>query len=321
MRQRLPTIWNGATMARVRLVTGIACVCWLSTLVHAQPAANASEADRLFDEGRALALAGKYADACERFQHSFDLDHATGTELNLGDCHEQLGHLRRAWELFTSAAEDFERAGNPARTKFARDRAAAVAAKLATIVLHVPQPQPDGLAITIAGRVEQPRAEVRDLVEPGAIEVTASAPGRVGFVATREAIAGAVVSIDVPALEPAIGAAPQASERRRSRVHVAWALGAAGGAALTLVARSHYDDVANDPASCTHLPGGITCTVAGTQRIHDAQHLADIGTGFAVGCAVTAAAALVVYLTAPRDVVIAPSATSRSVGLVLDGRF
>ncbi|HTR49261.1 MAG TPA: hypothetical protein VMJ10_01060, partial [Kofleriaceae bacterium] len=197
---------------------------------RAQPAPT--EADRLFEEGRALAGEKKFAEACDRFQKSFDLDHATGTELNLADCHQQLGHLRKAWELFTSAADEFERAGNAARTKFARDHADAVAAKLATVVVHVPQPMPTGFAVTIAGRVVQPRPEIRELVEAGDVEITAAAPGRAGFVTKRQAVSGATLELDVPALaEQMISSQVHevVTERRRSRVHLAWA---AGGVAI-----------------------------------------------------------------------------------------
>lgn len=314
---------NCATIPHVRWIA-----LWLSVATSyalAQPASNGQEPDRLFEEGRALAKEGKYAEACERFQASFDLDHATGTELNLGDCHEQQGHIRKAWELFTSAAEEFERAGNAARMKFARDRATAVAAKLATVVVTVPQPQPKGLAITIAGRVVQPRAEIRELVEPGATEITASAPDRAGFVTSASTAAGAAITVALPVLAET-RAAPVATERRRSRIYIAWGLGAASaasaitGVALTLVGRSHYNTTADGP-HCMHIPGGVTCDDTGTHQLHTAQHLADIGTGFAVGCGVLAAAAAVVYFTAPRDAVIAPTASAQAVGVVITGRF
>ena len=301
----------------------------MSTWASAQPAGT-SEADKLFEQGRALAKDGKYAEACDAFQRSFDLDHATGTELNLGDCHERQGHWRRAWELYTAAAEDFERAGNAARSKFARDRATAVAGKLATIVVEVPQPQPKGLAITIAGRVVQPRPEIRELVNPGAVEITASAPDRTGFVTSKQAAAGQTVTLDLPVLAEvsvAVVTPPVATVRRRSRVDLAWGLAGVSGAsaiagvAFTLVGRSHYNTAADDTTHCTKVPGGVSCDSTGTKLIQDAQRLADYGTGFAIACGVLGAAAAVVYITAPRDTVVAPTATAQSVGVSISGRF
>jgi tetratricopeptide (TPR) repeat protein len=299
----------------------------LATVAHAQTPGG-SDADKLFEQGRALAKAGKYAEACDAFQHSFDLDHATGTELNLGDCHEQQGHWRRAWELYTAAAEDFERAGNAARSKFAHDRADAVASRLATIVVDVPQPQPKGLAITIAGRVVQPRPEIRELVNPGAVEITASAPDRTGFVTMKQAAGGQTVTVNLPVLaEVAVAATgPGPTVRRRSRVDLAWGLAGVSGAsaiagvAFTLVGRSHYNDAA-DGMHCMKVSGGVSCDTTGTNLIHDAQRLADYGTGFAIACGVLGASAAVVYLTAPRDTVVTPTATAQSVGVSVSGRF
>jgi hypothetical protein len=303
-------------------------LCITATLAYAQAPTGASEAERLFEEGRALAKAARYVEACERFQRSFDLDHATGTELNLADCHERQGHWQRAWELFTAAAEDFERAGNPARSKFARDRATAVAARLATIVVVVPQPQPKGLAITIAGRVVQPGAEIRELVDPGSIEITASAPDRTGFFTTKQLASGASVVVELPALAEvtAIAALPVRASRPRSRLRIVWGLtGLSGASAIagitfTLVGRRHYDDAAAG-SHCMRVSGAVTCDSVGTEAIHDAQHLADIGTGFAIACGALAATAAVVYLTAPRDTAVIPTATAHGAGVALSGSF
>ena len=313
-----------------RRVSLIILLCVTRTL--AQPAPPPGEADKLFEKGRLLAKEGKFAEACDAFQKSFDVDHATGTELNLGDCHEQLGHFRKAWELYTSAAEEYERAGNTARSKFARERATAVAAKLGTIVVEVPQPQPMGLAITIAGRVVQPAGQIRELVEPGKIEITASAPDRQGFVDVKQVEAGQTVTVELPTLAQqgarVVEHVEPVLERRHSRVVLAWSLGGVAGAsaiagvAFTLIARSKYNSAADDTAHCTHVPGGVTCDAIGRSEISNAQHLADAGTGFAIGTALFAGVAAAIYFTAPRDAVtVTPTATAQSVGLAIGGRF
>ena len=309
-------------MVRVTSIVWVA-LCLAST-ARGQPA---GEADRLFDEGRAFAKQGKYAEACASFQRSFDLDHATGTELNLGDCHERLGHLRKAWELYTSAAEEFEAAGNAARSKFARERADAVAARLGTIVLRVPQPQPLGLAITVAGRVVQPRPEVKQLVEPGAVEITAAAPGRTGFVTTRQVGSGATLVVQVPALALEVLGTRAEAPRRPGRVRLAWGVlagsavtGLAAGG-LTLLAKHDYDTTVDGP-HCTHVTGGVTCDSSGTSAIHSAQLVADAGTGLAVACGALAVTGLIVYVSAPHDdVVVAPIAGLHTAGLSISGQF
>lgn len=315
----------------LRIACCLAIVASLLTdRARAQPAPSpspTSEADRLFEEGRALAKQGKFKEACDLFQQSYDLDHATGTELNLADCHEQQGHLREAWRLFMAAAAEFEHAGNVARMKFARDRADAVAAKLAIVVVEVPQPAPPGLQITIAGRPALPGAEVRERVEPGSIDIAANAPGRAPFATRTQAAAGATVTVKLPELAVVDEPAPRQTARRHSRVVVAWSLGGASAAGaitaggLTLVARSRYNDAANG-SHCMHVPGGVACDSTGDRLIRDAQHLADAGTGLAIAGGALALAAAVVYITAPRDAItVRPTASAQSVGLSVSGRF
>src|SRR5204863_8164314 len=79
-----------------------------------------ARADQLFAEGRALAKARRFAEACERFAASDALEHTFGTTVNLGDCAARDGHLARAWQLYSDAAQLAESDGAPDRTRFAR---------------------------------------------------------------------------------------------------------------------------------------------------------------------------------------------------------
>src|SRR5687768_2817074 len=81
-------------IATVLAVTGIAV---------AEPT-GATEASAIFQEGRELARQGRVAEACQLFAKSYELDPALGTALNLADCLERQGQLRRAWELFDVVA-------------------------------------------------------------------------------------------------------------------------------------------------------------------------------------------------------------------------
>ena len=289
-----------------------------------------SEADRLFDEGRTLAKAGDYAGACDRFEKSFAVDHAPGTELNIGDCHEHLGHLRAAWQAFSSAADEFERSGEAARAKFARDRATTLASKLAEIEVTVADPTLAGLTISIAGRDVKPEATIHDHVEPGTITITAAAPGRPPFTTSSQVVAGARLAVAIPS---ALGAAVEvpavstAGDPHRSRVHVAYWLGGGGAAlgvtalAFSLVGKSHWNDAADGP-HCSRISGGVMCDSTGSAQIRDAQHLADLGTGFAIGAGVFAVTAAVVYFTAPPErITVAPTASSQGAGVTLIGSF
>ena len=305
-------------------------------------------AKQLFDEGRALAKQGKFDDACDRFERSLALDPETGTEVNLADCFEHVGKLARAWNLFDDAANASDRAGNAVRAKFARDRANAIAGKLALVVVRVADPKLAGLSVAIRGQtIAKLDAELRQRVEPGDIAIVASAPGHASYQTTVHAVAGATANVDVPVLQPVAATPPQttatttttttpaatatapattppaasatataqvATERRaRGRVRVAWILGSAsivvGASGLaTVLVAKGYYD--SDVKS---------------HDIADANRQvrnADIATGLGVGAAVLAAASAIVYFTAPHErVVIAPVAAPGTIGATLAAHF
>jgi len=289
-----------------------------------------SEADRLFEEGRDLAKDGKYAEACERFTRALELERTVGTELNLADCHEKQGHLREAWQLFDNAATEAERSGDDKRAKFAHDRAAAVDGKLVTIVVRIAEPARTGLAVTVAGRAVTPAAEVRDKSEPGDIAVTATAPGKPAFATIAKGVAGATVTVDIPALTEHPAPPPHdtiETHRSRSRVRLALGVASGGGAsaiaalAFALKGKSDYNATA-DGSHCMHVTGGIVCDDTGDKDIAHAQRLADVGTGFAIASGALIAASAILYVTAPRTpVAVSPTATATSVGVSFGGRF
>jgi hypothetical protein len=312
----------------VRFVWLITCVLFLAHTAHA----DSDEADRLFEQGRALAKAGNYAEACELFGKSIAIERTIGTELNLGDCQERLGHFREAWELFIAGAGDAAAKGDK-RATYGRERAAALEPKMTTVIVKVAQPTLSGLLITIAGRATQPVAEIHERADPGVIEVIATAPGFPQVKRTESGIAGGTTVFQIPALDihaPVVEPEKPVAidgDRLPSRVHLAYGLGlgvaasAIAAVTLTVIGHSHYT-TATDGPDCTKVTGGVTCNDAGTRAIHDAQHLADIGTVFAIGGAALLGGAAIVYLTAPREqIYVRPTATAQGAGLVLGGSF
>lgn len=297
-----------------------------SVVAHAQPS---SEADRLFEEGRALAKAGDFAGACDRFAKSLELDHSLGTELNLADCHENLGHLREAWRLFTAVAQESARSADTKRTDFARERAAAVAAKLATIVIQVERPMM-GMTITVGDHAVEPTTQIIDLVEPGAVRISATVPRHRPFETTVDGQAGVTHHVTIPPFVESEGPTPDPDaryERSRGRVYLAYGIGGgaiavgAGALGLALKARSDYNTAA-DGAHCDRVTGGIRCDDLGSEEVADAQRLANIGTGLAIGAGVLAVTAVVLYATAPAEKIrVAPVATPERVGFVLSRAF
>ena len=232
----------------------------------------------LFVEGRKLADAGHYPEACLKFEESLRLDPGVGTTFNLADCQEHLGRTASAWQRFLEVAAATRHDGQTERARAAQARADALEPRLARLVISVSAPAPglvverDGLAVGAA---------VWDTpvpVDPGPHVIEARAPGRrVWSQRTTVPDARATVVIAVPALEvspPALSVAPAtvasratqpslsapavAPARRWSRPVIALgALGVAGLASGVFFAVRF--DSANDQAKalCVIAPNNL----------------------------------------------------------------
>ncbi len=161
----------------MRLVLAIVCV--LETAAYAQPAENKAGAETLFQEARVLAQAGRHAEACPKFEASFRLDPAVGTELNLADCYEHLGRFASAWGLFKQAADDARRVADADAEQAARDRAAALDARLSHLTIQLPKEAIVGLVVTRNGTtVDIALLGTAMPVDQGAHKIECHAPGR-----------------------------------------------------------------------------------------------------------------------------------------------
>src|SRR5262245_14840909 len=128
---------------RAKLV--LAAFCTWTSLATVSPVSAQSTDDRvaaesLFSSGRELMQAGKYQEACEKFESSRRLEPALGTTLNLANCYEKLGRTASAWAEFKSAAAEAQRLGDPTRKATALERAAALEPKLSRLWLQADDP-------------------------------------------------------------------------------------------------------------------------------------------------------------------------------------
>lgn len=310
----------------------VASLLVLEGLALAQPTPDqVVQAKQLFEDGRKLAQAGKYQDACDTFSKSFALDPAIGTELNLGDCQEKLGHLSVAWHLFDDAAKKDNDAD---RIKYARGRAATLAPRLAAVVIKLPDPGVVGLVVKVEGNPVPPAAEITTMVDPGDQVVEVEAPGRATETRAVHANAGQTVTVDLGTAAPVEKPAPHdtgpapgtvATERRlHSRVVVAETITALGGASLVtgvvigFVARSKYNGAF--PGHCVNMDKPV-CDPTGFATTSDAISLANVGTVFALVGAGAILAGGVVYFTAPKEMVVAPTASGQGAGISVSGTF
>lgn len=339
-------------------------ILWLVWLVllattHRASADSASDATKFFAEAVALKEGGKYAEACSKFEQSFQLDKqagrpAPGTQLNLGECAEREGQLRKAYLLFDDAEKDYGRRAKAAETsiskdpssaelkrdleralagqKLARQRADALAPRLAKVVVRITEPSVSGLSIQIGDRSVAPASEVIEYLDGGNIAITATAPGRDPFTTSAKAEPGKSVVVEIPSLkvgggsgEPPVPAGP-VSRRQRKRVLISAALGGTGlvvtgvSILLGLGANSDYKDAAS---RCDSINNKLVCPDDPTRKaVDDAFAKADTATILGVAGLGLLAAGAVVYFTAPKETItVTPMASSTTAGVSLSGHF
>jgi hypothetical protein len=161
-------------------LSGLVCSLTLSAagLAAADTADSEADAERLFQEGRALLQAGDYQEACPRLERSQALAPATGTLLGLAICNEGAGRYATAWRQYQEVIERLAREGRPDRERVARARAARIEPLFSTLALA-----PNRAALEIGGfELWLDGALLRDWaapipVEPGAHSVEARRAG------------------------------------------------------------------------------------------------------------------------------------------------
>lgn len=325
----------GLCMRRASLVGWLfSCLCASSVALADVSATDKATAQALFDQAKQLAASGKYVEACPKFEESERLDPGIGTQFQLASCYEHAGRIASAWTLFLDVASAARGMKQAEREKVARDRAAALEAK-------IPK-----LTIAVAGAEGSPDLEVkRDGVlvgraqwgaplpcDPGEHVVTARAPGKKPFEKRLQLAAGATASIAIPSLEnadaataatatmtpPASGAHVETSERAGSSQRtiglVVAGVGVVGlgvGGVLGLAAKSKFNEAAS---SCNDRD----CDQTGVDLRHSAVLRGNVATiVFGVGIAGVAAGG-VLWATSPKGdtkVTLGPGSIS------LAGRF
>lgn len=303
------------------MITAIVCV--VVGTAHA-------DSDPVFDAARMQLEKGDFKRGCPTFEKLYEASQNPGIEANLARCAEHDGDLTRAWRLFTSAAEKW--AGDE-RADQMRAKAAGVAKDATWVVLGVPDPALPGISVTINGRSIEPKREVRELVKPGEITLTAKATGKSAWRREVTGKAGESVVVEVMLADkpddevvdetaPAIVRTTR-TQRRRSRVYISIGMGVAAIAAFAtsyVVAKKasdDYDETFDDPMYCTNN----TCTPQGQKLIDDAQRRATLGTWIGVAGGALAVGAAVVFFTAPRDTIVTPTVSSTGGGLSFSTRF
>src|SRR5260370_39052738 len=149
-----------------------------SAVVRADEETNKSVAEALFQDGKRLFQAGKYAEACRKFEASQKLDPAPGNFLNMAVCHEMEGRLATAYVELKDALAQAKKDGRKDRQDIATDHIATIEPKLPSIVFVVSADAPADLTLSWDGaRLPREAWSTGFPADPGAHDVTAAASG------------------------------------------------------------------------------------------------------------------------------------------------
>lgn len=286
-------------------------------------------AQALFDQARELMRQNKHAEACPKLAESNRLDPAIGTLFHLADCYEQSGRIASAWAGFLEVASRARSANQLDREKVATQRAEKLQARLPRLVINVPEAsKTSGLEVRRNGMlVGAAQWSTPVAIDPGEVELTASAPGKQTLRQTLRLEEGKTATYSLPALAegeaaPASQALPPASatpvEPKSPPTPVTttpatpapgdqaaaksgngpWIITLAGagvvglglGGAYALMAKSKY----NESTHQCDVDDANSCSASGIELRNDARTKGDIATvSFIIGGAALAGAGIV----------------------------
>lgn len=320
-----------------RRLRACAAVSLISVLTEAsalaQTTADKAAAEALFQAGRDLMNAGKYDEACPKFEASQHLDAGLGTLLFLGDCYEKAGKLASAWATFREAESIASGRGDQARGQIAKTRYAGLEPRLSKLWIKVADGNDAAIVVKRDGEaIPKESWGVALPTDAGDHVIEASAPGKKTWSTTvNVAGEGANIPVEVPLLEaaPAVASAPAppvpapkaATEpiapppashdgsTQRILSYVAGGIGVVGlgiGTYFTVHAASKKDD---SLSHCLKAQQNV-CDQTGVELRNQALSSADLATAFMIGGGVFLATGVVLFLTAPSSRSEGPVASS-----------
>lgn len=307
------TARSAARQRRVLPLTALVLGSWLLSPIRAfageppDPLVSA-ESQALFDEGMALMKAGKHHEACPKLAASLRLEAGTGTRYFLGECYERIGRLASAYASFRDAEESAKRKDQKDE---ARGRWKTIEPRLIRVLIEVLEPARDIPGLTIQrGGVTLSSGQLGTAVpvDPGSLEISATAPGKRRWATTLDASKeGVTYTVQVPLLEdfvelPAPSPSPPAtvspwSTQRILGVAVtglgvvaAGIGGAFGGAAIDKKNASERD---------AHCTSAAVCDEIGLALRREGRAAGDASTAMFIAAGAAVAGGLVLFFTAP----------------------
>jgi hypothetical protein len=304
----------GTLLAALVLVTASRANAEPSGATAATSEAAIPLAETLFQRGKDLMGAGRYAEACEAFAESNRVDPATGgTLLNLAVCHEKVGKIATASAEFEQARALAHHYNRPDREQFAAEHVAALRPRVPTVTLVVHDPVADekvlldGIALSRLAWSSLP-------IDAGDHQIAATAPGKVPWkITVTVASEAATRTIDVPVLDDApVAPVPVAvverkpdsaaqDIRRASSVQktTGFTLGGLGLVALGVGAAFGVAAIEENSTSEDNCPGG-RCNANGALDSHHAVTDANVANVCIGAGLVVLTVATILVLTAPK---------------------
>lgn len=291
----------------------------------------------LFEEGKKLMAAERFAEACPKLEESERLDPAGGTLLHLALCREKEGRIATAWALYQDALAQAKRDNRRDRARAAQERIDSLGPKLPRLRVRVAAAnrRAPGFAVT---RDDLPVGEAQwgDAIpiDPGKHELRAKADNKKPWAYLVDVPPRpGELTVEIPELEPepqtpsSAGApAPSTTPRileakagdgQRTLGLVTAGVGVAGlglGTVFAILSKQKHDQADRE----CKPPDHTLCTQAGVDAGHAATTDGTVSTIAFVAGGLLVAGGAALYFTAPTgSVAIAPTAG----GVLVSGRF
>lgn len=299
-------------MVRPSVVAALLALASAGTLVCFSFEARADDtaaADALFEEGKVLRDAGKWAEACPKFEASFDLSKTLGTLMSVADCRENNHDLVQALDGWDRAIE-LAKSKADERISFAQERRQKLEPRVPRLSLDIKQGS-EKLSIFIDGK-ELPELKwgLPVLVDPGKVSIEVRRDGDTLESRTVDVEEGksTPIALDLAAIakaKPSKKATPvePANPAQRIAGIVTLSVGLAGVVAFAVlegVAVGKRSD-ANRDDGCFDDGENVICSPEGYAEVQQAGDLAEVGQWLGIGGLTLAAVGLTVFLTAPKD--------------------
>lgn len=311
-----------------RMLVPMLRLAWLLALVIFATSAHASQkaaAESLFQEGKRLMDAGRYEEACPKFEASHKAEPSVGAMLNLARCHEVMGKTASAWLEYLEAAKLAREAGQADREQGARDLANKIEANLSKLTINVSEPS-NGLTVKRDQEVV-PKATWGNPVpvDPGNYVIEASAPGKRTWSETvTVGKNGDAQTVSVPALAAAGDTAPSNGDGGPNSLALAgYVIGAFGVVVLGLGIGAGVVAIDKEKELARTCTPPIRCD---EDQLSEAGLIADLSTaGIVVGSACLAGGIIMVIVghtsASEEGAWLFPIVGPSQAGLGVTGRF